>query len=477
MAFDRKWASDGDGQREDGVPANAPRLLVAATASGAGKTTVVCGLLRALRRRGVRVQACKCGPDYIDPQFHREVIGVPSRNLDLFLADADLVRELLAAGAAKSDVTVVEGAMGYYDGIGEGTDASSYDVARATQTPVVLVVDARGRALSVAAEVAGFARFREPSLVAGVILNRAPRGFCARLRAMVERETGVPVLGCVPQLDAATLGSRHLGLVGAREVEDLGARVDVLADALEEGVDLEALLGIARGAVPLSSGPREVPGPCAARPVVAVARDEAFCFYYEDSLALLERLGARVASFSPLRDDALPPGACGLYLGGGYPELHAEALSRNVAMRARVREAIEAGMPTIAECGGFLYLHQTLEDARGREWPMAGAVGGRAFPLGRLASFGYVTMTARQDGLLAGAGQSLRAHEFHYWESSEPGAAFHAQKPQGARGWDCVVGTPTLHAGFPHLYLNGCPEAARRFVDACAAYGATRGAC
>ena len=454
---------------------SAPRLLIAATASGAGKTTVVCGLLRALQRRGVRVQACKCGPDYIDPQFHREVIGVPSRNLDLFLAGEDVVRELVAQGAKESDLTLIEGAMGYYDGIAQSSDSSSFDLARATQTPAVLVVDARGRALSAAAEVAGFLHFREPSHIAGIILNRVSASYFAQLKAMIEREAHVPVLGYVPWVDVAELECRHLGLVGAHEVADLAAKVDALADELEKTVDLDVLLAVAQHAEPLSFEPRALPAPCEAQPVVAVARDEAFSFYYEDSLALLERLGAHIAYFSPLHDDALPPRVCGLYLGGGYPELHAEALSRNASMLVQVREAVSSGMPTIAECGGFLYLHQILEDTEGRAWPMVGAVSGRVYPLGRLARFGYVTLTAQEDGLLASAGQRVRAHEFHYWESSEPGAGFRAQKPQSGREWDCVISTPTLYAGFPHLYLGGCSRAAKRFVDACAAYDATRG--
>ncbi len=457
--------------------AHVPRILVAGTASGVGKTTVTCGLLRVLKRRGLRVQACKCGPDYIDPQFHRSVLGTPSRNIDLFLGSENLACELMAQGGVSSDLTVIEGAMGYYDGVAQSCDASAYDVARVTRTPALLVVDARGRALSLAAEIAGFAYFSMPSYVAGVIINRVSKSYYPQLKAMVERETSVPVLGYVPTLDAMELPSRHLGLVRADEVADLQHKVDVLASALEKSIDVDALLAIARAAEPLQFESRELPRPCSHKPLVAVACDEAFWFYYDDTLELLQRLGARIVRFSPLHDASLPQGTCGLYMGGGYPELHAEALSKNTAIRTCIRAAIEGGMPTIAECGGFLYLHRSLEDEAGVPWPMVGAIDARAYKQDRLTHFGYVTLRARASGLLAREGECLSAHEFHYWQSTAPGDAFCAEKPKSDRAWDCVVGTPTLYAGFPHLYLAAQPICAKRFLEACARYGENRGAC
>ena len=208
--------------------------------------------------------------------------------------------------------------------------------------------------------------------------------------------------------------------------------------------------------------------------MIAVARDAAFSFYYHDTLALLERLGAQLVYFSPLAGEGIPAGACGLYLGGGYPELHAQELSARKELRDELREAVAVGMPTIAECGGFLYLHQTLEDAAGVRWPMVGALPGHAQRGERLGRFGYVTLVARHDSLLVRAGEEIPAHEFHYWQSDEPGDAFCAQKPASARGWDTGVATPTLYAGFPHLYLCGCPAVAERFVEACRAFGAER---
>ena len=469
------------------------RLLVGAPASGGGKTTFTCGLLQALVRRGLRVQACKCGPDYIDPLFHTEVIGAPSRNLDLFFSSREQLRDLVAESAATSDIVVVEGAMGYYDGIAVSADASAWDVARTTQTPVVLVVDGRGRAQSIAAEVQGFARFRDPSMVAGVVLNRVDEALYPRLKEMLQAETGLPVLGYLPYLPDCSLESRHLGLVTAAEVDGLRAKLDLLAETMERTLDIDALLRLAATASRLESSQtrailggageaRGVEGPSAGSdapqpaPTIAIARDGAFCFYYADTLRLLERLGARLAFFSPLHDAALPAGSSGLYLGGGYPELHARELSENTAMRSSIAAAIGAGMPTIAECGGFLYLHERLEGEDGAEYPQVGSIPARAFRTGRLGRFGYVTLRAQGDGLLAAAGDELRAHEFHYWDSTQPGTAFRAQKPQSTRSWECCISTPTLHAGFPHLYLPAHPQAARRFVDACRVFAAGEGA-
>ncbi|MBQ9068667.1 MAG: cobyrinate a,c-diamide synthase [Eggerthellaceae bacterium] len=456
----------------DGIAA--PRILIAATSSGSGKTTISCGLMRALANRGLSVQACKCGPDYIDPMFHRRVLGTPSRNLDLFFSDENTVRELVAEGTRTADITLIEGVMGYYDGIQKSSDASAYAVAYATDTPTVLVIGARGRALSAAAEVAGFAQFRNPSHVAGVIVNRVTEGYYPFMKAMIEQETGVPVLGYVPVLEDAGLESRHLGLVTADEVVDLQDKIDRVASVLEQTIDLDALVELARTAPNITFEQRSMPSPCEDAPVVAIARDEAFSFYYDDTLMLMERLGAKLEAFSPIRDAALPDQACGLYLGGGYPELHAEALSGNASMRESICSAIASGMPTIAECGGFMYLHETMEDDQGTPWPMVGAIPGLSYKLGKLGRFGYIDIEARKDNLLCAAGDTLPAHEFHYWDSDNPGTSFHAQKPQSARGWDCAFGTPSMYAGYPHLYLYARPHALKRFLDACSTYRTLR---
>lgn len=452
-----------------------PRLMLAATHSGAGKTTLTCGLLQAFVMRGLRPAAFKCGPDYIDPMFHREVMGVSSGNLDLFFTPRGTVRALLAEGARGCDVAVIEGVMGYYDGLGGTTDtASAYDLACATDTPVVLVVDAKGASLSVCALIRGFLAFRENSRVAAVLLNRCTAMQYVLLKPLIERECGVAVLGYVPHDAQFALESRHLGLVTAAEVANLREKLTAVAEQLAQTVEIDALLALARTAPPIGDALPPVTHVTDRAPIIAVARDRAFCFYYRENLELLTRLGARLVSFSPMEDEALPEGACALYLGGGYPELHAEALSGNAAMLSAVRRARRAGMPIFAECGGFLYLHNGLTDGQGRRWPLAGVIPAECRFSGGLRRFGYAELTARRDGLLAPAGARIGAHEFHYFESDACGEDFAAVKPVRGTQWACIHADESLHAGFPHLYFYGNPAFAGRFVTAAAQYGATR---
>ena len=449
---------------------SAPRLLLCAPASGGGKTTLTCAILQALVNRGANPAAFKCGPDYIDPMFHSGIIGAKSRNLDLFLMGEAAVLRSLADNSAGAGLALIEGVMGYYDGIGLSDQASAYHLARTTRTPAVLVLDGRGRALTAAAVVRGMKDFRPDSGIAGVVLNRVSPMLYPRLREAIERETGVKVYGFLPNRPDCALESRHLGLVTAAEVAGLKEKLSALAAQAEESVDLSGLLELARTAPALEPPEAVLPEPVEGRPRIAVAKDKAFCFYYADGLALLEQLGAELAEFSPMNDEKLPEGTCGLYLGGGYPELYAKALADNRPMREEVRAAVLGGLPTVAECGGFLYLNQTLADGEGRAWPMAGVFPGRAANTGKLGRFGYVTLTAQTGGLLGPAGTKIPAHEFHYWDTGAPGADFRAEKPQSARGWDCAYHTPTLYAGFPHFHFCAAPGAARNFVAAARRY-------
>lgn len=452
------------------------RFMVAAASSGTGKTTLVCGLLRVLSRRGLRASALKCGPDYLDPTFHRRLSGARTGNLDSFFCDEPTVRALMARACATSDITVVEGVMGYYDGIMDGgTKASSYDVARITGTPCVLVVNARGTSLSAAAVVQGFASFRQDANIRGFILNRASAAVCGVVGPAVEHACGVKCLGYVPNNEAFGISSRHLGLVDADEVADLSERIDALADVLETTLDIDALLDIAGSSVALGNEPFAATPVTDAAPVIAVARDEAFSFYYSENLELLEELGARLAFFSPLLDEGLPKGTAGIYLGGGYPELHAAELEANASMRASLLAAVGDGMPVVAECGGFMYLQRELTDDAGRLHEMVGAIEGACKNEGRLRHFGYVDLTAASSGLLCDEGETLVAHEFHYWHSTHEGCAFAAKKPGRATAWEAGVHAPALYAGYPHLYWPANPEPARRFVRACAAFAGRGG--
>lgn len=454
-----------------------PRLLVGALASGSGKTTLVCGLLRALQRRGLAPTAFKCGPDYIDPLFHREVVGAPSRSLELFFTGAQGAREALARHGGS--LAILEGVMGLYDGWGPTDQGSSWQVARETATPVVLAVDCRGGALTLAAQLRGIRDFR-PGAVQALVLNRCRPDRYPAMKELLEREVGLPVLGYLPPLPQYTLESRHLGLVTAAEVADLGDKLEGLTQAVAATVEVDALLALAATAPPVEAlpppekgrGEREKP-PAAVS--IAIAKDKAFCFYYAENLELLESLGARLLPFSPLTDTALPAGAQGLLLGGGYPELVAGELAQNAAMRESIRRAVEAGMPTIAECGGFLYLQQSLEGVDGKIYPMVGALEGHGARTPRLRRFGLCTLTARQDSLLCRAGESLPAHEFHYWDSDKPGMLFEAAKPAAPGRWTCGQGGASLYAGFPHLWLGANPQAARRFVESCMAWKGRKG--
>lgn len=456
--------------------ARVPRIMLAATSSGSGKTTVTCGVLRLLQLRGLSCGAFKVGPDYLDPTFHRRMTDACTGNLDLFFCDEDRVRSLLVAGAQTCDVSVLEGVMGYYDGIlGQGTRASSYDVARVTSTPVVLVINARGASLSLAAQVSGFANFRNDSQVKGVVLNQCSQALCDMLTPEIERECGVRVYGYVPRNSSYSFESRHLGLVDANEVGDLELRLDALAHDLEESLDVDGLLALARSASDLDEQPFSVTPVTDACPRIAVAHDEAFSFYYTENLRLLEQLGAELVEFSPLTDKALPEGTSGLYLGGGYPEVHAAELSANAVMRGCVRDAVASGMPCVAECGGFMYLQDSIADDTGNVFPMAGVLPGNAANEGKLRHFGYVQLSGHEDGLLAGAGHELRAHEFHYWHSAHEGESFDVTKPGRRASWRAAYHTSSLYAGYPHLYWPGDPSPADRFVRACADWAARGG--
>ena len=431
------------------------QFLLAAPRSGSGKTTMTCALLMALKRRGCAPCAFKSGPDYIDPMFHRAVLGVESRNLDLFFSAPETVRALYAKGAAGHGAAVCEGAMGFYDGLGGVSDrASAWHLADTLDLPVLLVVEPKGQSLTLAAELNGLKNFRTPSHIAGILLNNCTARMHALLAPMLEKETGLPVLGFLPKLPEAVIGSRHLGLYTAAEVENLQQKLALLADAAEEHIDWPRLLALCEKEPPAL--PEKAPQP-PARVRIAVAQDEAFCFTYAETLEAFRDAGAEVVFFSPLRDTALPENIGGLYLPGGYPELHARELSENTSLLREIKRKIESGLPTAAECGGFLYLGQSLTDAEGQSWPMAGVLPGEAKDAGRLVRFGYAALSADSDSLLFRAGESFPIHEFHHWDSTANGTALAAKKPVGGAEWRCGSVNEHFYAGFPHLYWAGTP--------------------
>ena len=439
-----------------------PRVLIAGTGSGCGKTTLTCAVLQAMTDRGRSLAPFKCGPDYIDPMFHARITGTACANLDPFFFSENTLRQILAKHAANRDLAVIEGVMGYYDGLGMTEDASTYAVAAATETPVVLAADDRGAALSVLATVQGFLNFAPESRIRGVIFNRcSPMRYPELAKAVTERFQGrLRPLGCLPPLPECSLESRHLGLVTAAEVRSLGQKLRDLARAAEEHIDLDGLEELAREAAPLSYAPPELPR--FSEPVrIGVAMDRAFCFYYEDNLELLRALGAELAEFSPLRDPHLPRSIHGLYLGGGYPELYGRELGANATLRREICAALTLGMPCIAECGGFMYLTEKIGDH-----PAVGFLPGVCRDTGRLSRFGYIRLTAKEDNLLCKAGDSFPAHEFHRWDWDRTGNGFAAEKPTGRR-WEAAVATKSLYAGFPHFHFFAAPRLAVNFYQAC----------
>ena len=437
-----------------------PRLLLAGTNSGCGKTTTVCALLQALVNRNLKTGAFKCGPDYIDPMFHSRIIGAKSANLDLHFFTPNTLNYLLAKNAADRDISVIEGVMGFYDGAGlTSTKGSTYEVARVTDSPVVLVVGAKGASLSILATIQGFLNFCPDSHIKGVILNQCTAMTYAALSAEIEKRFKIRAFGFLPGLPECALESRHLGLVTAAEVADLKEKMQILAKQAEKTLDIEGLIGLANSAMPVSCEPVTLPKKEPVR--IAVARDKAFCFYYEDSLEALTEMGAELIPFSPLADKHLPDHIHGMYLGGGYPELYQEQLSVNIEMLCSIRKALEGGLPCIAECGGFMYLTQSIAGH-----PMVGALAGECFNTGKLTRFGYITLQAKMDNMLCKAGGKIPAHEFHHWDCTAPGDTFTATKPTGKQ-WNCAVSTQTLYAGYPHFHFYSNPAFAEGFIDTC----------
>ena len=476
------------------------RWMIAAPASGSGKTAAVCGLLTLLKKRGCSAGAFKCGPDYIDPMFHKKVLGIPGCNLDSFFLEPEQLRDLFCRETAELEAAVVEGVMGYFDGVGGMSWGSSWDIARILKLPVILVVDGHGASLSVLAQIKGFLDYqptgeREENRIAGVILNRTSPSMCSVLKPRIEKELGIACLGCIPVLKWLDLKSRHLGLLLPDEIGNLQEQMERLSQVLEESVDVERLLELGRGPQRRhESGADQEDG--AGREdeagredragrkkkqgeetfCLAAAMDEAFCFYYQENLELLRELGARIIPFSPLRDEKLPEQTDGILLGGGYPELYAAELGKNFRMRESIRRAAEEGMPILGECGGYLYLLEELEGEDGNMYPMAGVFSGSGKREERLRHFGYVTVRTGADSSYLKKGQQIRGHEFHYWhcQKDETEGAMEAKKPLGGKKWPAMRIKHQVTAGFPHLYYPSLPEFAERFARACMEYGQRR---
>ncbi len=453
----RSWGETMEHRNK--IQVNTPRVMFAAMRSGSGKTTVTCGVLAALKKENIRIQAYKCGPDYIDPMFHRTVLGIETGNLDTFFADTDAIGRILARDTKDAELVVMEGVMGYYDGVGGTTTmASSYELSKVTKTPVILVVDAKGASVTLAATIRGIMEYKKESRIAGVILNRVSSMFYSRIKHVIETECGIPVLGYLPENASFAVPSRHLGLLQPDEMQKQRDWVETVAEAARKTIDMDGILEIAAQAETLQT--REMADIKCKFPAgyrIGVARDTAFSFYYRENLRMLEDMGATLVFFSPLADVHVPE-VDALIFGGGYPELYVKQLYENQSMRVSVRQVLEAGMPCHAECGGFLYLGKSLADAEGNVYEMVGFLDGAGFRTERLQRFGYVELAPQEADAFA-VNTILRGHEFHYWDSTDCGDACLAWKPLSKqKTYPCMVKKKGTFAGFPHLYYAGAED-------------------
>lgn len=449
------------------------RVMIAAVKSGSGKTMVTCALLQALKDRGQSVAAYKCGPDYIDPMFHEKIIQVPSKNLDTFFTGEQTTRELLIKDRREGDIAVLEGVMGLFDGLGGiREEGSSYHLAKVTHTPIILVADAKGMGRSIIPVISGFLAYDDCHLIQGVILNRISKSYYELLKPLLEKELKAKVLGYLPEQKELHIASRHLGLLMPHELKGLRGQLKTLSKHFEETVCIEEIMEIAENTHEITENSSRQPemedisGNHAAGKTVtiAVARDEAFCFYYQDNLKLLEEYGAILQFFSPLYDKKLPDGCSGLLLGGGYPELYAKELSSNKTMLTSVKQAVTRGIPAVAECGGFMYLHSAIRTPDDILHPMADIIPAVCTYTGKLVRFGYIQLKEKQSRFL-GENQSIKGHEFHYYDSPANGDACFAIKPVTNNTYSCIIEGENYWFGFPHLYYPSNPTFPERFVE------------
>ena len=446
-----------------------PRLVIAAPASGSGKSLVASGLMAAFARQGV-VQGFKVGPDYIDPMYHAAATGRPARNLDTWMLPPETVRRGFVRASRGADLAIIEGVMGLFDGYDSSLfNGSTAEVAHLLKAPILLVIDCARMSGSAAAVAHGFHTFVPEARLAGVICNRVgSERHAAWLREAIER-LGIPVLGCLPRLPDLQVPQRHLGLFTVAERPDAARDfLSVAADAMQQYLDLPALRALAESAAPLDVD-ESAPIPVAPIARLAVAQDEAFCFYYEDNLDELRRAGAEIVPFSPLKDERLPPDISGLYLGGGYPELYAAQLSANQGLLEALRAAGRRNLPIYAECGGLMYLTEGIHLPEG-DFPLAGLLPGWC-QMGARLNMGYREIETLQAGLFGPAGQTLRGHEFHYsaWENPAPETSAYRISPRNASDQPRPDGFTrgNLHAAYVHLHFGQNPRLAENFVQTC----------
>lgn len=460
-----------------------PRVIIAGTNSGCGKTTITTGIMAALCKRGFKVQPFKVGPDYIDPMFHTYITGRYSRNLDSWMLEQDVVQSLLVKSSRDADISIIEGVMGLYDGFGGRNEAgSTAHVSKITKSPVVLVVNGEGMSLSIAALIHGYIDFDREVDIRGVIINNInSEAHYQLLKQIIEDNMDIEVIGYLPKVEECSLESRHLGLVPSVEIEGLKDKISLLADKIERTVNLEAVLRLTDKAQDLTAPGYVIP-PATKKVRIGVARDKAFNFYYKDNLELLEMLGAELVFFSPLNDKKLPDDIDGLYIGGGYPEVWGKDLEKNVSIRGDIKEKITRGIPTYAECGGLMYMSESIKDRDGQVYEMVGVIPGKSQMTSSLKRFGYVNIEITDDNILARKGSKIRGHEFHYSvtevRSYVPACYNVVKKKMSGKSlcWRCGYKMHNLLAAYPHIHFWSNTEFARGFINSCIKW-AENGAC
>jgi cobyrinic acid a,c-diamide synthase len=445
------------------------RLVIAGTGSGVGKTTLTIGLMSALRKKGYTVQGFKCGPDYIDPTYHTAVTGRMSRNLDSWMLNNELVKEIVIRGCEGADISIIEGVMGFFDGKNPmNNSGSTAEISLITESPVVLVVNCASMARSAAAIVKGFQEFLNEANIVGVIANRVgSEGHFKIVQTAIEQECGIPVLGFLKRDEELTIPERHLGLIPSVERGELDPFFDRLGDIVLETIDVDSLYELAK-ASPLKVKESQFKRRQQAEVRMAVARDAAFNFYYQENLEMLEAAGAELVEFSPLKGEILPERVDGLYIGGGFPEEFAHELAENKEVKNSIRSAIEKGLPTLAECGGFMYLTESLETTDEKNYEMVGIIPGKVKMQPKLAALGYREITAEEGNFLLEGDLRARGHEFHYstfhprteFQSAYQTIGMRGNKQEGYRNGNLI-------AGYTHFHFGSCPELVENWIKKC----------
>lgn len=450
---------------------NINRVMIAAPKSGSGKTMITCAILQAVKNNGKKVVSFKSGPDYIDPMFHEKIIDISSRNLDTFFTDENTTRKLFVQNVIDSEYAVMEGVMGLYDGIGGiREEGSSYHLAKVTATPIILVVDAKGMGRSVISLIAGFLAYDTHKLIKGVILNKMSKGYYEIMKPIIEDELGIKVVGYFPVQKDIAIESRYLGLVIPDEIKDIKEQLQKMSGEIVKTVSIPDVLRIAESAEKIhvisDKGCEIFFQEETSCPTIAVAYDEAFCFYYKDNLQMIQDSGANIVYFSPIYDDEVPPLASGILLGGGYPELYADKLSANKSMLASIKNAYKKGMPIVAECGGFMYLHSKVCIQSGESYEMADVIAATCQYTGKLVRFGYIELEEIESDFIP-KDEKIKAHEFHYFDSTYNGESCIATKPVTGKSYNCIVKANNCWMGFPHLYYPSNPAFVKSFVNKC----------